>query len=77
MAKKVRSTGGAPEPVFEPFSVEFEFDDPEDAEHILLGLIVARSNNSNPLFVDFIEAINDGLADWRGMRVRREVADRG
>lgn len=56
-------------PGFEPFTVELEFDDPEDAEHALLGLIVARSNNSNELFPTMIDAINDGLTQWRAHMV--------
>jgi hypothetical protein len=60
------------EPQFEPFTVEFEFDDPADAEHVLLGLIVARSNNSNSLFQDFIDALNDGLENWRRDRLLAE-----
>lgn len=76
MAKLTKK--GTPEPTpFEPFTVENTFDDPDDAEHILLGLIVARANNSNPFFVDMIEAINEGLQDFRAGRVLAEVEARG
>jgi len=60
-------------PKFEPFTVEMEFDDPDDAEHVLLGLIVAQSNNSNEFFPGLIANINEGLEEWRKQKILAEV----
>jgi hypothetical protein len=62
---------------FTPFTFEVEFDDPEDAEHILQGLIVAQSNNSNTFFHDIIEALNAGLQDYRAAKLLGEIKARG
>lgn len=49
---------------------------PEEGEEFLRGLIVARSNNSNHLFVDLIDSVNGLLEPWRAAKQREELAAR-
>lgn len=69
-------TENDPIKAFKPFRLVLEFNDPEDAEHFLQGVIVARSNNSNETFVDIINGINAGLEAYRSARVLSEVQAR-
>jgi len=62
---------------FKPFALRLEFYDADDAEHFLLGMIIARSNNSNPTIVDIIDGINNALVDYRHEKLLEEVAARG
>lgn len=75
MAKLKKAEPEAPK--FEPFRLQLDFFDPEDAEHFLLGMIVARSNNSNETIVQIIDGINDALQPYRGQKILQEVAERG
>ena len=59
---------------FKPFVLKLEFYDPDDAEHFLQGMIVARSNNPNDTIVDIIDGINDALIDYRAQKLREEIA---
>jgi uncharacterized Zn finger protein (UPF0148 family) len=52
-------------------------DDPEEGEHFLRGLIVARSNNSSPYFEEMIDSVNTILEPWRASRLAAEMAARG
>jgi hypothetical protein len=74
MAKLKKKAGEAPK--FEPFALTLEFYDPEDAEHFLQGMIVARSNNSNETIVEIIDGINESLAEYRGQKVLHDVRER-
>lgn len=74
MAKLAKE--GKASPKFKPFRLVLEFYDPEDAEHFLIGMIVARSNNSNETIVEIIDGINEALAEYRGQKVLHEVAVR-
>jgi hypothetical protein len=51
--------------VFKPKKFSIIIDDPDEAENFLRGLIIARSNNSSPLFVEIIDAVNDILLKHR------------
>jgi len=59
---------------FKPFALRLEFYDPDDAEHFLLGMIIARSNNSNPTIVEIIDGINNAMVDYRQDKLLEEVA---
>lgn len=73
---KLASSSVRQAPKFEPFRLVLEFYDPEDAEHFLLGMIVARSNNSNETIVEIIDGINEAMQDYRGKKVLHETAAR-
>jgi hypothetical protein len=74
MAKIVKRE--SPRAQFRPFVLRVQFDDPEDAEHFLLGMIVARSNNSNETIVEIIDGINAGLEKYRSAKVLADVEAR-
>jgi len=42
----------------------------------LRGLIVARANNSSPIFVDLIDGINALLEGYRAAKLREEMSAR-
>ena len=77
MAKLQKEAPEDPKKRFKPFVLRLQFDDPEDAEHVLQGLIVAQSNNSNEFFPEVIAGINGALEDYRGAKILAEVAARG
>lgn len=51
-------------------------DDPEEAENFLRGLIVARTNNSSPYFMELIEAVNAVMEPWRRAKMEEEMQAR-
>jgi hypothetical protein len=59
---------------FKSFRLKIDLTDPEDAEHFLRGLIVARSNNSSPYFEELIDGINLALQPWRAQRLAAQQA---
>jgi len=61
---------------FTPFKLSFRFEEPEDAENFLLGVIVARANNSNSKFPKIIDGINTAMEPYRKTRLEQEVAAR-
>jgi hypothetical protein len=61
---------------FKPFRLVLEFTDPDDAEHFLLGMIVARSNNRNETIVDIIDGINGAMIDYRAQKLAADMAAR-
>jgi len=58
---------------FKPFALRLEFRDPDDAEHFLQGMIVARSNNSNETIVEIIDGINEAMVDYRQAKLLSEL----
>jgi hypothetical protein len=61
---------------FRPASVRIRIETPEGGEDFLRGLIVARANNSSPIFVDLIDGINALLEDYRAAKLREELSSR-
>lgn len=43
---------------FKAGTIKVRVEDQEEAENFLLGLIVAQTNNSSPLFPQLIEGVN-------------------
>jgi nitrate reductase alpha subunit len=62
--------------VFKPRKFSITIDDPDEAENFLRGLIVARSNNSSPYFVDLIDAVNAIMESHRGEIMKETMAAR-
>lgn len=58
---------------FKPFALRLEFHDPDDAEHFLQGMLVAKTNNSNPTIAEIVDGINEALMPWRQERLLDEV----
>lgn len=58
---------------FRAASVKIRISTPEVGEEFLRGLIVARTNNSSPLFVELIDAINGLLEDFRAAKLRETM----
>jgi hypothetical protein len=50
---------------FKPRKFSITIDDPDEAQHFLEGLIIAKSNNSSPYFQDLIDAVNSILEPHR------------
>jgi len=46
---------------FKPVTMKITIESQEEAEQFLLGLIVAKSNNSSPIFEDLIDGTNSVL----------------
>jgi hypothetical protein len=61
---------------FRPAAIRIRIETPEIGEDFLRGLIVARANNSNFLFVDLIDGVNSLLEDYRAAKLREEMAGR-
>jgi hypothetical protein len=64
------------EPTFKPYKISFTLEEAEEAEQFLRGLIVARSNNSSPIFPTLIDAVNQGLEKYRAALIQHQVAAR-
>ena len=56
--------------------VSIILDDPDEAEHFLRGLIVARSNNSSELFVELIDGVNGALVQHREEALLEQIEKR-
>jgi hypothetical protein len=69
-AKTGKSSG------FKAKKFSITIDDPDAADEFLRGLIVARSNNSSPYFVDLIDAVNSILEPYRAQKLQREMSER-
>ena len=54
---------------FKPVTLKIRLEDEDEANQFLLGLIVAQSNNSSPLFRDLIEGVNAVLEGARRERL--------
>ena len=53
-------------PKFKGFVLKFEFRDPEEVMVFLRGAIIAKQNNSSPLWDDVIAGINTSMETyWR------------
>jgi hypothetical protein len=61
---------------FKAASIKIRIETPEQGEEFLRGLVVARTNNSSPLFVDLIDGINALLEDYRAARLHEEMSVR-
>jgi hypothetical protein len=61
---------------FKPASVRIRIETPQGGEDFLRGLIVARANNSSPIFVDLIDGINALLEGYRAAKLREEMSAR-
>jgi hypothetical protein len=61
---------------FRSASLKIRIETPESGEDFLRGLIVARANNSSPIFVDLIDGVNSLLEDYRAARLREEMSAR-
>jgi len=61
---------------FKPRKFSITIDDPDEAENFLRGLIVAKSNNSSPLFEDLINAVNGIMEDYRAGVMKETMAAR-
>ena len=61
---------------FRAARISIRVSTPDEGEEFLRGLIVARSNNSNHLFVELIDAVNDLLQPYRAAKLREELAQR-
>jgi len=62
---------------FKRAKVSIRIETPEQGEEFLRGLIIARSNNSSPLFPELIDGINGLLEPYRSAKLRQEMATRG
>ena len=76
MAKLAKPKTEDPRTKFKPFVLKLQFDDPDDAEHFLQGMIVAQSNNSNETIPEIIAGVNAALEEYRRARILSEVAAR-
>lgn len=56
--------------------VSIILDELEASEEFLRGLIVARSNNSSPYFVQLIDGVNEALQEARGTKLAEEMKQR-
>jgi hypothetical protein len=61
---------------FRPASIKIRIETPQGGEDFLRGLIVARTNNSSPLFVDLIDGVNSLLEDYRAAKLKEEMSAR-
>lgn len=59
---------------FKPFRLVLEFYDPDDAEHFMQGMLVAKSNNSNETIMEIIDGLNDALVPYRAAKLLRDVS---
>lgn len=59
-----------------PKRLSFTVDSPEEAEHFLRGLIVARSNNSSPVFPKLIDGVNSILEKYRAKELAEQMEAR-
>jgi hypothetical protein len=50
---------------FKPRRFYITIETPEEGDHFLRGLIIARQNNSSEYFTDLIDAVNEILEPWR------------
>lgn len=57
---------------FKPRKIFITLDDPEEAEHFLRGLIIARQNNSCELFSNLIDATNMVMEPYRMALIEEE-----
>ena len=63
-------------PDFKGFVLKLEFRDPEEVEVFLRGTIVAKQNNSSPLWDDIISRINSSMAKFWEERMNEELGAR-
>jgi hypothetical protein len=61
---------------YRPARVSIRIATPEEGEEFLRGLVVARSNNSNHLFVDLIDSVNELLQPYRAAKLAEEMLAR-
>jgi len=59
-----------------PFKLKFRFDDPDEVEQFLQGLIVAQSNNSSKYFPQIINAVNGAMTTYRKEKLEGEMTAR-
>jgi hypothetical protein len=58
---------------FEPKKLSFVVHSVEEGEDFLRGLIVARSNNSSPIFPKLIDGVNNLLQPYRASALQADM----
>jgi len=61
---------------FKPVTMKITIESQEEAEQFLLGLIVAKSNNSSPIFEDLIDGVNGILEKYKGAQLEAAMEAR-
>jgi hypothetical protein len=62
--------------VFKPATLKVRIESREEADQFLLGLIVAKTNNSSPIFQDLIDGVNALLEPLRAEQLEEQMAAR-
>ena len=62
--------------MFKPATLKVRIESREDAEQFLLGLIVAKTNNSSPIFQDLVDGVNALLEPLRAEQLEEQMAAR-
>ena len=60
---------------FKAKKIFITLDDPEEAEHFLRGLIIARQNNSCEYFQQLIEAVNMVMEPYRMAMIEQQQSN--
>jgi hypothetical protein len=61
---------------FKPVTLKIRIESQEEAENFLLGLIVAKSNNSSPLFQDLVDGTNSVLESAKSAQLEEAMEAR-
>lgn len=62
--------------MFKPATLKVRIESREEADQFLLGLIVAKTNNSSPIFQDLIDGVNALLEPLRAEQLEEQMAAR-
>lgn len=62
--------------MFKPATLRVRIESREEADQFLLGLIVAKTNNSSPIFQDLIDGVNALLEPSRAEELEAQMAAR-
>ena len=62
--------------MFKPATLKVRVESREEADQFLLGLIVAKTNNSSPIFQDLIDGVNALLEPSRAEELEAQMASR-
>ncbi len=62
--------------MFKPATLKVRVESREDADQFLLGLIVAKTNNSSHIFQDLIDGVNALLEPSRAEELEEQMQSR-
>lgn len=62
--------------MFKPATLKVRVESREEADQFLLGLIVAKTNNSCPIFQDLIDGVNALLEPSRAEELEAQMQSR-